>query len=96
MSMNDPADQRRELIEQKTMWEALQSSPAWLKLVIVLQSQADSLQTEVVFRPLSSMDGILQQEFQKGKLCGLLQVSNTVEGILNDLQIEIDSFKGDI
>jgi hypothetical protein len=83
-------DKYRDLIEQRHQIEDLLEHPAWATVIRVLQEQADLLQSEVVFTPLVSADRIYQQEFQKGKLAGLVSVSRTVEGLLAELNMEIE------
>lgn len=95
MTTSDPMDRRRELIEEKKMWEGLLDLPQWQKLIGVLQEQADMLQAQVVFTPLTGADAAFAQEYLKGKLAGLLQVSKTVEGLMAEIQLEIDELTGE-
>lgn len=92
--MSDQEEKLAELVEDKKIWQGLLSHPGWDKLVAVLQDQADQLQFQVVHQPLESMDQVLKQEWQKGKLCGLLLVSEVVQGNLDDIQQEIDFLRG--
>jgi hypothetical protein len=77
------------LIDVKREWQSLLDSPQWGKLVEVLQAQVDELQ-QVLLRPLSSRDEVFVKEFQKGQLEGRLSITNTVETIIAELEVEIE------
>lgn len=78
------------LKDQKRQWELLLESPAWLRLRKVLQEQTDNLQRTILLTPLARLDEALAQEFSKGKLAGMLALEQTIEGVLMDLEMEIE------
>lgn len=80
-------------LEEKKTWEALTSSPAWGKLIRVLQEQADELQRTIIYTPLTRQDDIFVQEFRKGQLEGRLSITVTAETILSELEFEINQLK---
>lgn len=82
-----------KLIDMRKAWESLTSSPAWLKLIQVLQEQTDELQRTIIYTPLSRQDDIYIQEFRKGQLEGRLSVTVTAETILSELERDIDHLK---
>lgn len=89
--MSDDRERLADLQHERRQWESLIESPEWGKLVGILQEQADGLQREILFMPLASADMAYTQEFRKGQLEGRLSISNTVETILENLQVEIES-----
>jgi hypothetical protein len=91
--LNDPQTRLINLIEERKGWEKLTSTPEWLKLVTTLQGQADDLQRNIIYHPLTSLDEIYLQEFRKGQLEGRLSVTVTAETILSDLDFEISRLK---
>lgn len=78
---------------EKREWEELLDSPKWQQLTSVLQQQTDALQQEVVFTPCRGFDECLEQEFKKGKMAGMLNISVTIQGILASLEIDIQHAK---
>lgn len=74
-------------------WEDLLKNPQFAKLVKVLQEQADSAQVAIYARPLPSMDAVLEQEWNKGRLTGLLALTVTIEGLMEDLQMTIEQLE---
>lgn len=93
--MNDE-ERARDLVtlsDEKREWQRLLDSPQWGKLMAVVQEQVDNLQQVIVFTPLGSADGVYRQEFQKGQLEGRLSVGNTVQSIIENLDIEIERVK---
>lgn len=82
------------LIVQKRELEELLNHPQWLKLISVLQEQADGLQQLIVFTPLAGMDMALKQEYQKGQLEGRLSISSTVQAMLDSLARDIEAARG--
>lgn len=91
--MNDPQSRLVNVLEEKKAWEALTSSPAWGKLIRVLQEQADELQRTIIYTPLTRQDDIFVQEFRKGQLEGRLSIAVTAETILSELELEINQLK---
>lgn len=91
--MNDPQSRLVNVLEEKKAWEALTSSPAWGKLIRVLQEQADELQRTIIYTPLTRQDDIFVQEFRKGQLEGRLSITVTAETILSELEFEINQLK---
>lgn len=91
--MNDPQSRLVNVLEEKKAWEALTSSPAWGKLIRVLQDQADELQRTIIYTPLTRQDDIFVQEFRKGQLEGRLSITVTAETILSELEFEINQLK---
>jgi hypothetical protein len=91
--MEDPQTALINLIEERKLWEALTSSPAWSKLVSVLQDQADGLQRAIIYTPLQSADEVFAQEFRKGQLEGRLSVSVTAEAVMSELDADIQRLK---
>lgn len=92
--IRDPEGKLVALLEQRKAWEALTSSPAWTKLVRVLQEQADELQRSIIYEPLKCLDEIYVQEFRKGQLEGRLSITVTAETILSELEFDINRVKG--
>jgi len=91
--MNDPQSRLVNVLEEKKAWEALTSSPAWGKLIRVLQEQADELQRTIIYTPLTRQDDIFVQEFRKGQLEGRLSITVTAETLLSELEFEINQLK---
>lgn len=91
--MNDPQSRLVNVLEEKKAWEALTSSPAWGKLIRVLQEQADELQRTIIHTPLTRQDDVFVQEFRKGQLEGRLSITVTAETILSELEFEINQLK---
>ena len=81
--------------EQKKYWEGLHSNPAWVSLCQALQAQADSLQQEIVFAPVTSVEDTYHLERQKGMLQGKLSVSVTAEAMYQTACVEIKEKSGD-
>jgi len=92
-TLNDPQTRLINLIEERKMWETLTLSPSWMKLVTTLQSQADDLQRNIIYQPLTSLDAVYLQEFRKGQLEGRLSITVTAETIISDLDFEISRVK---
>lgn len=87
--MSDSSDVLADLHYQRRGWEKLIETPEWGTLIRVLQDQADALQAKVVFTPLTRGDDIYLQEFMKGQLEGRLSISNTVETLMEQLDVQI-------
>lgn len=87
--VNDRNYDLTTLLDDKKAWQRLLESPEWGKLVAILQQQVDELQ-QVVLRPLMSSDEVYLREFQKGQLEGRLSITNTVETLISDLEIDIE------
>ncbi len=91
--MDDPQSRLVNVLEEKKAWETLTSSPAWGKLIRVLQEQADELQRTIIYTPLTRQDDIFVQEFRKGQLEGRLSITVTAETLLSELEFEINQLK---
>lgn len=89
----DPQSKLSSVLEERRAWEALTSSPPWLKLIQVLQEQADELQRGIIYTPLSRQDDVYLQEFRKGQLEGRLSITVTAETILSELDFDINQLK---
>lgn len=89
----DPQSKLTTLLEKKKAWESLTSSTPWMKLVRVLQEQADELQRSIIYTPLTRQDDIFLQEFRKGQLEGRLSITTTAETILSELEYDLDRIK---
>lgn len=83
------------LSEWKSAFEALTNSPAWRRLSAAIQGQVDSLQQEVLFRPLVNEGDVLTCERRKGMLEGRLALNATAMGIVSEIEMEMDRLKGD-
>ena len=92
-TLNDPQTRLIQLIEERKMWEALTSAPAWAKLISTLQEQADDLQRNIIYHPLTCLDEIYLQEFRKGQQEGLLSITTTAETMISELDFEISRIK---
>ena len=82
-----------QLRERQRDWERLLSNPAWGQLIETLQAQADALQKEVLYRPLTCDADVYQRERQAGRLIGLLSVTDTVMTLQSEIEVEIDRLK---
>lgn len=83
------------LIEEKKVFQQLLEHPGWCKLVGIIQDQVDNLQTQALFRPLKSMDEVLEQEFTKGRIEGRLSLTGTIETLLEEYDASIDQLRGE-
>jgi hypothetical protein len=70
--------------EQKKFWESLQTNPAWVSLCQALQAQADSLQEQIIFTPVRSVEDTYMLEGKKGELRGKISCSSTAEAMYEE------------
>lgn len=77
------------LQDLRKQFQQLLDHPAWGKLIAVVQGQVDELQ-QVCLRPLSSPDEVYVREFQKGQLEGRLSLTNTLETLIAELELDIE------
>ena len=70
--------------EQKKWWESLQRNPAWVSLCQALQAQADSLQEQIIFTPVRSVEDSYVQEGMKGELRGKISCSTTAAAMYEE------------
>lgn len=89
----DPQSKLATILEEKKAWEALTSSAPWRKLIRVLQEQADDLQHNIIYVPLTKQDDVFLQEFRKGQLEGRLSITTTAETILSELEFDLNRIK---
>lgn len=75
--------------EQKKYWEGLHMNPAWVSLCQAVQAQADSLQEEIIFSPVRSVEDTYRLEGVKGELRGKLSVSQTAEAMYQEVCVEL-------
>lgn len=87
--MSDTSQELGNLSVRKRDWEELLKNPAWEQLVGVLQEQADALQQQILFKPLTDQMGLYERERLLGKLEGLLSVTATVESLQQELSLDI-------
>ena len=80
-------------LDSKRGWEKLIATPEWSQLMTVLQEQTDSFQRHILFVPLRKLDDALEIEYMKGQLEGRLSLTNTIETIIEGLEIEINSLR---
>lgn len=83
--MQDPAN----LQEAKKAWESLFENPAWVSLCEAIQAQADALQHDILFAPVTEQNTAYMQERKKGQLEGRLSLTATAEAIYQDLGIDL-------
>lgn len=76
------------LRELKREYQSLLEHPAWHKLVAVVQKQVDELQ-QALLMPLRSQDEVFLREFNKGQLEGRLSLTNTIETLIETLEMDI-------
>lgn len=70
--------------EQKKFWQGLFQNPAWVSLCQALQAQTDSLQEQIIFTPVRSVEDTYVQEGMKGELRGKLSCSTTAEAMYEE------------
>lgn len=73
--------------------EELAKTPAFLKIVSVLQAEIDSMQNEIVLKPCASEGEVLLQEYRKGQVEGRMALSRLVGDRLETLEYEIKQRK---
>lgn len=99
MTPEELAEQRAaqvgSLLERKREFQRLLEDRAFARVVAGLQAQADSLQQEVVMKPLGSLEEALPQEWKKGRIYGLLAVTAYIEGAVADIEFELRQLQGD-
>ena len=79
--------------EQKKEFERLLESPAWGIIMESIQAQTDGLQQQVLFSPVESTGDAFRIERVKGQLEGRLSLAATVQGIMQDLEIDLQRAK---
>lgn len=67
----------------------------WDILMRVLENQIGHLTNQVLLTPLTSMDGALEQEFNKGHLMGLRAFAKVPQQIIEDAEAIIATITPD-
>lgn len=76
-------------LETKRLLEQLLESPAWARVVGIVQEQVDAYQREVLFTPCLSVDSAFSQEYKKGQIEGRLSISMAVETEIETCEINL-------
>jgi len=83
------------LSELKQTFELLTSNAAWRRLMLAIQAQVDSLQSEIIFSEVVSEADVYRLERRKGMLEGRLSLQNTFNGMLDTIQQDLRSKTGE-
>jgi hypothetical protein len=83
------------LTELKQTFEGLTNNAAWRRLMLAIQAQVDSLQSEIIFSEVSSEADVYRLERRKGMLEGRLSLQNTFAGMLDSIQQDIRNKTGE-
>lgn len=59
-------------------------NPMWVSLCRALQAQADSLQEQIIFTPVRSVEDTYMLEGKKGELRGKISCSATAEAMYEE------------
>lgn len=84
--MTEESQDKTALTIQLRELQDLLLLPAWAQLVGEIQAQANALQDQVVFAPVTCEGDVYVAERKKGQLIGLLQLTATAQTRLENLQ----------
>ena len=79
-----------DLRNKKAAYERLKASADFAIFVRDLQAVVDSIQMNVLTKPLRDANEVYNQEFEKGKLVGLLILTQHVESEIHELEDQIN------
>lgn len=81
--------------ELKQVFENLLGNAAWKRLMLAIQAQVDSLQSEIIFSEVTSEADVYRLERRKGMLEGRLSLQNTFAGMLDSIQQDLRNKTGE-
>ena len=83
---NEPSN----LSDQKKELQRLLESRGWGMIVSTIQSQVDTLQSEILFGPVIGPDDLYRLERKKGMLEGRLSLQATLQDLIENLGIDLE------
>lgn len=86
--MTDKYQEPSNIFELKKEFENLLESRAWRMVCEALQSQADTLQQEILFAPVDGEADLWKMERKKGQLEGRLALAATAQAMKEDLELD--------
>lgn len=75
--------------------EELEKNAAYKKLTEDLQAIIDHAQNAIIMKPVRSQDEVLAQEFEKGKIVGILAFGASVQQLRETLEFELQQLKSE-
>lgn len=70
----------KELID---VGQHLTANAVWIRLMLAVQSQVDSLQSDIIFGEVTGEGDVYRMERRKGMLEGRLSLETTLQGMLD-------------
>ena len=89
--MTDKEVSLRELQEERSELVKLLEAPGYKRLMLLAEAQIKSRQDTLCITPLKQMDGVLEQEFSKGEVHGIMLFTKIVDIELEQLNQEIET-----
>jgi hypothetical protein len=80
----------RDLQEERLNWARLKDTPGYQQLMAIAAMQVEGRKQAVFLTPLKSLDGALEQEYQKGEISGIELFRQLVDIRMADLADEIN------
>jgi hypothetical protein len=75
--------------EVRQEFRALLKSPAWARLVKVIEAQAEQRLSDVL-SPASGLDTLVKMEYEKGVRAGMLMIARLPHSIVESLDQDIE------
>jgi len=76
-------------LERKSALEGLVKSPGWGLLRKVAEEQVRLRERHILLKPLTGLDGVPAQEFEKGEVAGLRLLLTLPENMIAGIEYEM-------
>ena len=90
-----PEGELTEATEVRQEFRDLLKSPAWVRLVKIIEAQAEHRMSDVLC-PAQGFDSLVKMEYEKGVRAGMLLAIRLPLSIIENLDIDIEQLQGEI